>query len=64
METVTLLVGKDAVKVRNLGNDTKVPGEFDAQRARRILDAIRKKLGETGRPKLELDYLDRLLPTR
>ena len=47
-----------------LGNDTKVPGEFDAQRARRILDAIRKKLGETGRPKLELDYLDRLLPTR
>ncbi len=47
-----------------LGNDTKVPGEIDAQRARRILDAIRKRLGETSRPKLELDYLDRLLPTR
>ena len=47
-----------------LGNDTKVPGEIDAQRARRILEAIRRKLGETTRPKLELDYLDRLLPTR
>ena len=47
-----------------LGDDTKVPGEIDAQRARRILDAIRRKLGETTRPRLELDYLDRLLPTR
>ncbi|MEP1207223.1 MAG: TIGR02302 family protein [Rhizobiaceae bacterium] len=47
-----------------LGNDTKVPGEIDAQRARRILEAIRRKLGETTRPRLELDYLDRLLPTR
>ena len=47
-----------------LGDDTKVPGEIDAQRAREILDAIRRKLGESSRPKLELDYLDRLLPTR
>lgn len=47
-----------------LGNDTKVPGEIDAQRARRILEAIRRKLGETTRPRLELDYLDRLLPSR
>ncbi|MEP1089742.1 MAG: TIGR02302 family protein [Rhizobiaceae bacterium] len=47
-----------------LGNDTKVPGEINAQRARRILEAIRRRLGETTRPKLELDYLDRLLPTR
>ena len=47
-----------------LGNDTKVPGEIDAQRARKILEAIRRKLGEATRPRLELDYLDRLLPTR
>lgn len=47
-----------------LGDDTKVPGEIDAQRARRILEAIRRRLGETTRPRLELDYLDRLLPTR
>ena len=45
-------------------NTNKVPGEIDAQRARRILEAIRRRLGETTRPKLELDYLDRLLPTR
>jgi hypothetical protein len=47
-----------------LGDDTKVPGEIDAQRAREILDAIRRKLSDPARPKLELDYLDRLLPTR
>ena len=47
-----------------LGDDTKVPDEIDAQRAREILEAIRKRLGEFQRPKLELDYLDRLLPTR
>ncbi|MEL6751914.1 MAG: TIGR02302 family protein, partial [Pseudomonadota bacterium] len=47
-----------------IGDDVKVPGEIDAQRAREILEAIRKRLGETARPKLELDYLDRLLPTR
>ncbi len=47
-----------------LGQDTKVPGEIDVQRAREILEAIRRKLGETTRPKLELDYLDRLLPSR
>ena len=47
-----------------LGDDTKVPDEIDAQRAREILDAIRRKLSDTARPKLELDYLDRLLPTR
>jgi len=48
----------------HLGSETKVPGEIDAQRARRILDAIRRRLSDPSRPKLELDYLDRLLPTR
>ena len=45
-----------------LGDDVKVPDEIDAQRAREILDAIRERLSETKRRKLELDYLDRLLP--
>ena len=45
-----------------LGDDVKVPDEIDAQRAREILDAIRERLGETTRRRLELDYLDRLLP--
>ncbi|MDD9908381.1 MAG: TIGR02302 family protein [Ahrensia sp.] len=47
-----------------LGSETKVPGEIDAQRARRILEAIRERLSDPTRPALELDYLDRLLPTR
>jgi len=39
----------------------KVPGEIDAQRARRILDELRKRFGESFRPQLELDYIERLL---
>lgn len=39
----------------------KVPDEIDVQRARRILEAIRKRLGETLAPELEKDYLERLL---
>jgi hypothetical protein len=31
------------------------------QRARRILDELRRRYGETGRPQLELDYIERLL---
>ena len=48
----------------HLGSETKVPGEIDAQRARRILEAIRRRLSDPSRPRIELDYLDRLLPTR
>lgn len=40
---------------------TKVPGEIDAQRARRILDELRRRFGETMRPQLELEYIERLL---
>ena len=39
----------------------KVPGEIDAQRARRILEELRKRFGESSRPHLELDYIERLL---
>jgi uncharacterized protein (TIGR02302 family) len=48
---------------RDYGDDVtvKVPGEIDAQRARRILEELRKRFGETGRPQLELDYIERLL---
>ena len=48
---------------RDYGDDAtvKVPGEIDAQRARRILEELRKRFGESGRPQLELDYIERLL---
>jgi uncharacterized protein (TIGR02302 family) len=48
---------------REYGDDVtvKVPGEIDAQRARRILEELRKRFGESMRPQLELDYIERLL---
>jgi len=48
---------------RDYGDDVtvKVPGEIDAQRARRILEELRKRFGESARPQLELDYIERLL---
>ncbi len=38
-----------------------IPDEAAVERARRILDDIRKRLSDPGRPRLERDYLDRLL---
>ena len=45
----------------DLGTTVKVPDEIDIQRAREILEAIRKRLGDPGRSILERDYLERLL---
>jgi uncharacterized protein (TIGR02302 family) len=39
----------------------KVPGEIDVQRARRIIDELRKRFGDFMRPQEELDYIERLL---
>jgi uncharacterized protein (TIGR02302 family) len=38
-----------------------VPGEIDVQRARRILEELRRRLADPARPQVELDYLERLL---
>jgi uncharacterized protein (TIGR02302 family) len=50
---------------RNAGpqdnNSVKVPDEIDTQRARAVLEDIRRRLSEPMRPHLELDYLERLL---
>jgi uncharacterized protein (TIGR02302 family) len=48
---------------REYGDDVtvKVPGEIDVQRARRILEELRKRLSDPLRPQLELDYIERLL---
>ncbi|MCC6735249.1 MAG: TIGR02302 family protein [Bauldia sp.] len=43
------------------GDETRVPEEIDRQRAREILDAIRQRLEEGGRPEVERNYLERLL---
>lgn len=48
---------------RELGDDltVKIPGEIDVQRVRRILEELRRRLGDTSRPQQELDYIERLL---
>jgi len=56
-------LGRPRRNGRDYGDDTtvKVPGEIDVQRARRILEELRKRFGESFRPQLELDYIERLL---
>lgn len=44
-----------------LGTSVKVPQEIELQRAREIIDELRRRRGEVTRPMIELDYLDRLL---
>jgi uncharacterized protein (TIGR02302 family) len=41
--------------------DVKIPDKSDLQRAREILDELRRRAGDPERPRYELDYLDRLL---
>jgi hypothetical protein len=45
----------------DFSDSVKIPGEIDAERARKILEDIRGRLSQQTRPKSELDYLDRLL---
>ena len=71
--TVLLLVGMagligDRARERAAADpdtaaEVKVPGadESATQRARRILEELRKRLGDPLRPAEELDYLERLL---
>ena len=39
-----------------------IPDEIETQRARRILQELRRRLGDMSLPRLERDYLERLLP--
>ena len=48
----------------DFGDTVKVPDEIDVQRAREILDAIRRRLGNALSPEVEKDYLERLLQMR
>ena len=48
----------------DFGENVKVPEEADIQRARRILEAIRERLGDAFRPEMERFYLERLLDNR
>ena len=48
----------------DFGGRTKIPEEIDIQRAREILDEIRRRLGTGAAPSFERDYLERLLGIR
>jgi uncharacterized protein (TIGR02302 family) len=48
----------------DFGGPTKIPEEIDIQRAREILDEIRRRLGTGAAPGFERDYLERLLGIR
>lgn len=54
-------LGRPVRRRESDGDTTKVPGEIEAQRARRVLEELRKRLGDADRPREELDYLERLL---
>lgn len=43
------------------GRSVKVPDQIDIQRAREVLEELRRRAGEARRPQIELDYIDRLL---
>jgi uncharacterized protein (TIGR02302 family) len=43
------------------GEETKLPDEIDAQRAREIMEAIRERLSRPTSPLIEKKYLERLL---
>jgi hypothetical protein len=45
----------------SLGKGVKIPDKSAVERARNILKELRKRAEERGRPKQELDYIDRLL---
>ncbi|MCM5556653.1 TIGR02302 family protein [Pleomorphomonas sp. JP5] len=45
----------------DFGDGTKVPGEIEVQRARRLLEELRRRYADPDRPPLELDYLRRLI---
>ncbi len=51
-------LGRPAESLRGFDPSARFPG---AERARRVLEELRRKLGEPARPREELDYLERLL---
>ncbi|MFM2423342.1 MAG: hypothetical protein RL291_1872, partial [Pseudomonadota bacterium] len=45
----------------DVGSQLALPEQYDTERAREILEELRRRSGDRGRPTIELDYLERLL---
>ncbi|MBI1260549.1 MAG: TIGR02302 family protein [Rhizobiales bacterium] len=43
------------------GSEVAVPDKIEAERARDIIEELRRRATKLGRPKIELEYIDRLL---
>ena len=41
--------------------DVQIPEQSDVQRAKQLIDELRRRAGDRARPKIERDYIDRLL---
>jgi uncharacterized protein (TIGR02302 family) len=54
-------LGRQAGSQGGFGGGVKVPDKSSMERARAILQELRRRAAQEGRPKEELDYLDRLL---
>ncbi|HEY2446786.1 MAG TPA: TIGR02302 family protein [Rhizomicrobium sp.] len=54
-------LGRAAGAMGGAGSDTRLPNQTEMQRARAILQELRRRASQPGRPKEELDYIDRLL---
>jgi uncharacterized protein (TIGR02302 family) len=54
-------LGRETVNRGRGGGNLRIPDASVLQRARDILLELRKRAGQQGRPKEELDYIDRLL---
>jgi uncharacterized protein (TIGR02302 family) len=54
-------LGREAENGTGTGDGVKVPDKSAMERARAILQELRRRAAEQGRPKRELDYIDRLL---
>ena len=58
---VLLFLFRDQLGFGSKTTEVKVPDQIDVQRAREILEELRRRIGESTRPPIELEYLERLL---
>lgn len=54
-------LGRQTSGTGEAGDETAVPSQTERQRAREILDELRRRSGDTTRPEAEREYLKRLL---
>jgi uncharacterized protein (TIGR02302 family) len=54
-------LGREMMGSDSDSSDVQIPDESAVQRAREILDELRRRSGQNFRPRIELDYIERLL---